>query len=112
MHKTILQFFENEFQNIVRTHKIDSHFNRYDSLPLFKSIINEYQKKYTLVKELISSALYTSDYIIMSSEVRQELDDENSQLYNFIRNKKEKGNWEFNRKSMLEYCYILRRRKQ
>ncbi|MHA1868592.1 MAG: hypothetical protein ACTSXD_11160 [Candidatus Heimdallarchaeaceae archaeon] len=77
MHKAILQFFENEFQNIVRTHKIDSHFNRYDSLPLFKSIINEYQKKYTLVKELISSALYTSDYIIMSSEVKQELDDEN-----------------------------------
>ncbi|UJG40548.1 MAG: hypothetical protein K9W45_12030 [Candidatus Heimdallarchaeum aukensis] len=76
MDKTILQFFENEFQNIVRTHKINSHFNRYDSLPLFKSIINEYQKKYTLVKELISSALYTSDYIIMSSEVKVELDDE------------------------------------
>ncbi len=77
MIEDIERFFNNEFQEVQRTHNLDSHFKRYDTLPLFKDVITAYQEKYPdLSKELITSALYTSDYIILASEIKKPLDDD------------------------------------
>ncbi len=73
MKDIIYQFLEKEYQEAKRVHQLQTLFDRYKTMS--KDLIGEYQADFDISNNLVVSALYTADYIIMSSEVKFELDD-------------------------------------
>ncbi len=73
MKESITQFLEKEYYETVRIHQLRQLFERY--LNLNSELVEKFEQEYSRPKNLIVSALYTADYIIMSSEVKFELKD-------------------------------------
>jgi len=73
MKESITQFLEKEYKETVRIHQLSQLFERYPNLN--SELIEKFEQEYSRPKNLIVSALYTADYIIMSSEVKFELED-------------------------------------
>ncbi len=74
MKESIKKFLEKEYLETIRIHQLRPLFERY--LNLNSDLVEKYEKEYSRPKNLIVSALYTADYIIMSSEVKLELEDD------------------------------------
>ncbi len=73
MKDAVYQFLEKEYQETKRVHQLQTLFERYKVMS--KDLIGEFQTDYDNSNNLVLSALYTADYIIMSSEVKFELED-------------------------------------
>ena len=73
MKKIVHQFLEKEYLETQKVHQLRQLFERYKTVN--KSLVAEYQQEYSASQELIVSALYSSDYIITSSEIRFDLED-------------------------------------
>ena len=73
MKDAVYQFLEKEYQEAKRVHQLQTLFERYKIMS--KDLIEEFQADFDNSNNLVLSALYTADYIIMSSEVKFELED-------------------------------------
>jgi len=73
MKKIIHQFLESKYAETQKVHQLRQLFERYKTVN--KSLVEEYQQEYSATRDLIVSALYCSDYVITSSEIRFELED-------------------------------------
>ena len=73
MKDIIYQFLEKEYQEAKRVHQLQTLFDRYKTMS--KDLIGEFQADFNISNNLVVSALYTADYIMMSSEVKFELED-------------------------------------
>lgn len=73
MKDAVHQFLEKEYQEAKRVHQLQPLFERYKIMS--KELIEEFQADFDNSNNLVLSALYTADYIIMSSEVKFELED-------------------------------------
>jgi len=73
MKDAVHQFLEKEYQEAKRVHQLQTLFERYKIMS--KDLIEEFQADFDNSNNLVLSALYTADYIIMSSEVKFELED-------------------------------------
>ena len=74
MKESITRFLEKEYHETVRIHQLRQLFERY--INLNSELVEKFEQEYSRPKNLIVSALYTADYIIMSSEVKFELEDD------------------------------------
>ncbi|MCE7738989.1 MAG: hypothetical protein KAU62_04090 [Candidatus Heimdallarchaeota archaeon] len=73
MKDAVHQFLEKEYQEAKRVHQLQPLFERYKIMS--EDLIEEFQADFDNSNNLVLSALYTADYIIMSSEVKFELED-------------------------------------
>ena len=74
MIESIQQFFVKKYSDTQKTHQLLMLFKRYKNMN--KDLVDEYQKIYSRPTNLIVSALYTADYIITSSDVKFEMEDD------------------------------------
>ncbi|MHA1667352.1 MAG: hypothetical protein ACTSUR_01740 [Candidatus Heimdallarchaeaceae archaeon] len=74
MNEIIEQFLEKEYQEVIKIHQLLSLFARYKNMS--SEMVEKYLKEYSKPELQIISALYTSDYILTSSEVKIEMEDE------------------------------------
>ena len=74
MKESITRFLEKGYLETVRIHQLRQLFERYRNLN--SELVEKFEQEYSKPKNLIVSALYTADYIIMSSEVKFELEDD------------------------------------
>ena len=74
MKESITRFLEKEYFETVRIHQLRQLFERYRNLN--SEMVEKFEQEYSRPNNLIVSALYTADYIIMSSEVKFELEDD------------------------------------
>jgi hypothetical protein len=74
MKESVIRFLEKEYLETVRIHQLRQLFERYRNLN--SEMVEKFEQEYSRPNNLIVSALYTADYIIMSSEVKFELEDD------------------------------------
>ena len=74
MNEAVRQFLDKEFKEIKRMHQLNSLFSRYEKL--HGEQIKQLQEKFQTSKRLVISALYSSDYIVVASEVKESISDE------------------------------------
>ncbi|MHA1260343.1 MAG: hypothetical protein ACTSRO_12015 [Candidatus Heimdallarchaeaceae archaeon] len=74
MNEIVEQFLEKEYQEVTKTHQLLSLFGRYKNMS--SEMVEKYLKEYSKPELQVISALYTSDYILTSSEVKIEMEDE------------------------------------
>ena len=70
----ITRFLDRKYSETQKTHQLLMLFDRYKNMN--KDLVDEYQKIYSRPINLIVSALYTADYILTSSEVKFEMEDD------------------------------------
>jgi len=74
MKEFVLPFLEKAYNGAKRTHQLQSLFERYKTMS--PELVDEYIMKYSRPLNLVISALYSADYIVTSSEVKFELEDD------------------------------------
>ena len=74
MIENITRFLDRKYSETQKTHQLLMLFDRYKNMN--KELVEEFQKIYSRPINLIVSALYTADYILTSSEVNFEMEDD------------------------------------
>ncbi|MBY9001725.1 MAG: hypothetical protein KGD64_12480 [Candidatus Heimdallarchaeota archaeon] len=74
MKENITQFLDKEYLETIRIHQLRPLFERY--INLNSDLVHQFEQEYSRPRNLIVSALYAADYIVTSSEVKFELEDD------------------------------------